>query len=449
MIVLLLVVPFRFRLHLKALRHLREESHTDSSIYRLPWKEFVFDLSAWFSIGILLSALYIIFYGAPFTTGISVIVACLSFGLFGGMLSLLSAEKDIIVKLESISFDKIVMPKNSLSVSRKMLFLLFTMLTVMGAVIILLMINDINYLLKNKDALNTGIYSGIFKEVIFTLVVLLSVASVILGRYSSNLKRVLQVHMTALEKVSRGNYNMQIPVVSSDEFSIIASKTNDMIEGLKDKEYCELTFGKYVTPEISTKILRGEISTEGELNEATILFCDLRGYTPFVEKRDPKEVVRFLNDYFSEMEHTIRGHNGIVLQYIGDEIEAVFGAPIEEPDHADKAVQAALEMRERLESLNDKRRSLGEEPIRHGIGIHTGVVLAGSVGSPERLVYAMVGDPVNLASRIQDLNKRYGTDILISSTTKELLKAGGLNLVGLGKTSIKGKSEEIELYKVL
>ena len=94
--------------------------------------------------------------------------------------------------------------------------------------------------------------------------------------------------MNALEKVSMGNYDMQIPVVSSDEFSIIASKTNDMIEGLKDKEYCELTFGKYVTPEISTKILRGEISTEGELNEATILFCDLRGYTPFCREKRSK-----------------------------------------------------------------------------------------------------------------------------------------------------------------
>ena len=83
-------------------------------------------------------------------------------------------------------------------------------------------------------------------------------------------------------------------------------------------------------------------------------------------------MVKFLNDYFRKWKHTIRGHNGIVLQYIGDEIEAVFGAPIEEPDHADKAVQAALEMRERLESLNDKRRSLGEEPIRHGIGMTHG-----------------------------------------------------------------------------
>jgi adenylate cyclase len=167
-----------------------------------------------------------------------------------------------------------------------------------------------------------------------------------------------------------------------------------------------------------------------------------------VERREPKEVVRFLNDYFSEMEQAIRGQNGIVLQYIGDEIEAVFGAPIEEPDHPLKAAAAALDMRNRLRELNRRRVSAGESPVEHGIGIHTGVVLAGNVGSPDRLVYAMVGDTVNAASRIQSLNKQFGTDILLSQATKERLKPGSFQLVSLGQTSIRGKSTELEIYKI-
>jgi adenylate cyclase len=149
------------------------------------------------------------------------------------------------------------------------------------------------------------------------------------------------------------------------------------------------------------------------------------------------------------MEETIRKHNGIVLQYIGDEIEAVFGAPIPEPNHPQKAVRAALEMRKRLQDLNRARKKMGEAPIKHGVGIHTGVVLAGSVGSPERLVYAMVGDTVNVASRIQGLNKQFQTDRLVSRTTMELLTPGEFNLVSLGRTAIRGKREEIEVFKIV
>jgi class 3 adenylate cyclase len=292
-------------------------------------------------------------------------------------------------------------------------------------------------------------YSGVFKEILFTFVVLVLLGLVILGRYSQNLKHILAIQMEAMDNITKGEYNTQVPVVSNDEFGIIAAKTNDMVAGLKEKDFCELSFGKYVTPEVSDKILKGEISLEGELREVTILFCDLRGYTSFVEKKDPKDVVKFLNVYFTEMHSVIRRYNGIVLQYIGDEIEAVFGAPINEPNHPEMAILSALEMRKHLEDLNRKRQEAGEDPVRHGIGIHTGVVLAGSVGSPKRLVYAMVGDAVNLASRIQNLNKKFGTDILISIATKELLRGKNFTFKSLGQTPIRGKREEIEIFSVL
>ena len=119
------------------------------------------------------------------------------------------------------------------------------------------------------------------------------------------------------------------------------------------------------------------------------------------EAHAPGEVVRDLNAYFTLMEGAIRLHGGLVLQYIGDEIEAVFGAPVAEPRHAMRAVQAALEMRQRLEAWNVEREAMGRPVFRHGIGIHTGPVLAAAIGSPDRLSYALVGDAVNLASRLQ------------------------------------------------
>jgi adenylate cyclase len=262
------------------------------------------------------------------------------------------------------------------------------------------------------------------------------------------MKLVLTHQLSAMERVAGGDYGEQVPVMSNDEFGVIASKTNEMIKGLQERDACRSSFATYMTPEVSEKILKGEISKEGEMCRVSILFCDLRGYTPFVEKRDPTEVVEFLNAYFTEMERSIRENNGIVLQYIGDEIEAVFGYPLPEPDHARKAVTAALDMRRRLERLNEDRTARGKEPVRHGIGIHSGEVLAGSVGSPDRLVYAMVGDTVNVASRIQNLNKQFGTDILISDRIRSLLPPGEFRIESLGLTPIRGKSEAVEIFSV-
>jgi class 3 adenylate cyclase len=147
------------------------------------------------------------------------------------------------------------------------------------------------------------------------------------------------------------------------------------------------------------------------------------------------------------MDEAIRRHRGLVLQFIGDEIEAVFGAPVADPAHAAMALHAALEMRGRLSRLNAERQRAGKPPLRHGVGIHTGRVLAGTIGSAERLSYALVGDPVNLASRIQDLNKQFDSDVLVSGTTRALLD-GTFELARLPAVRVKGRSVEVEIYRL-
>ena len=147
------------------------------------------------------------------------------------------------------------------------------------------------------------------------------------------------------------------------------------------------------------------------------------------------------------MSEAISQNQGLVLQYIGDEIEAVFGAPLALDDHAGKAMQAALDMRRRLEAYNRRLEASAKSPLRHGIGIHSGPVVAANIGSPDRLSYAMVGDTVNLASRIQELNKNYQTDILISKTTRRGL-GDGHALEKLPAVQIKGKSQAVDIYAV-
>ena len=251
----------------------------------------------------------------------------------------------------------------------------------------------------------------------------------------------------AMAEVGRGNLDARCPVVSNDELGAVAEGFNRMVGGLREREFLKETFGKYVSPEVRDEILAGRVALEGQAQEVTILFSDLRDFTPWVEATEPREVVSDLNAYFTAMDGAIRRHRGLVVQYIGDEIEAVFGAPVAHAAHAEGAVRAALEMRRRLDEWNAARRRAGKAPLRHGIGIHTGRVLAGNIGSAARLSYALVGDAVNLASRIQDLNKEFGTDILVSGATRALLD-GEFELVALPAVRVKGRSAEVPVYKL-
>lgn len=249
-----------------------------------------------------------------------------------------------------------------------------------------------------------------------------------------------------MARVGRGDLETRAPVASNDEIGAVAEGFNRMVEGLRERERIRDTFGKYVSPEVRDEILAAGSSQGGYIREVTILFSDLRDFTPWVESLAPDEVVRDLNTYFTLMEGAIRAHGGLVLQFIGDETEAVFGAPLPEPHHADHALAAGRDMRRRLEAWNETRRAAGRVPLRHGIGIHTGEVLAASIGSPERLSYALVGDPVNLASRIQGLTKEVGGDLLVSGETVRRLKEP-FALEALPAVRVKGRSAEVEVYR--
>jgi adenylate cyclase len=251
-----------------------------------------------------------------------------------------------------------------------------------------------------------------------------------------------------MARVARGDLDARAPVVSNDEIGSLAEGFNRMVAGLKERDFVKDTFGKYVTREIRDEILSGRVGLEGEQREVSILFADLRDFTPWVEATEPREVVRELNRYFGEMEAAVRRHGGLVLQFIGDEIEAVFGAPVPAADHAECAVRAALDMRAGLEAFNASRVAAGKPPLRHGIGVHTGTVLAGSIGGADRLSYALVGDAVNLASRIQDLTKAAGADILISATTRAALDTA-IVVTPLPAARVKGRSAEVEVFAVV
>ncbi len=262
---------------------------------------------------------------------------------------------------------------------------------------------------------------------------------------STSVAQPLREVQVAMAQVQRGGLDARCAVVSNDEIGAVAEGFNRMVHGLREREAIRETFGKYVSPEVRDEILAGRVSGAGVQREVTILFADLRDFTPWVEASPPADVVADLNAYFTEMDLAIRSHGGLVLQFIGDEIEAVFGAPIADAHHADAAVAAAREMGSRLDAWNTTRRPAGKAELRHGIGIHTGTVIAGNIGSSERMSYALVGDAVNLASRIQALNKDFGTQVLVSGATHARLSSP-VGLESLPAVRVKGRSAEVTVF---
>lgn len=251
-----------------------------------------------------------------------------------------------------------------------------------------------------------------------------------------------------VHKLRDGDFNQRVKVLSNDEIGTLGDAGNDLIAGLAERERIRETFGKYVTPEIRDQILDGRIPLDGERTEATLLFSDLRGFTSFVEETDPKEMIRSMRDYFTAMQHAIRSQGGLVLQFVGDEIESVFGVPVKCDDHEERAVLAALEMRERLAVLNDKRTRAGKTPFRHGVGVHTGSVLVGNMGSEDRLSYALIGDTVNVASRIEGLTKLFECDILVSQQTVLGLQ-NSFQMEKKPPQIVKGYSKPLTVYQML
>jgi adenylate cyclase len=273
------------------------------------------------------------------------------------------------------------------------------------------------------------------------LVVALAVGVGLAGGITSPVRTLV----AGMQEVLKGNLAHRLNVEREDEIGFLARSFNDMVGGLEEREKIRDIMDKVVSPEIAYELLQRGVTLGGEEREATVLFADIRGFTTLSEQLPPPELIQLLNAYLSRMSRVIEERKGVIDKYIGDEVMAIFGAPLASSDHALRAVMAAVDMLKELQQFNAAEGR--NAPLRIGIGIATGSVIAGNVGSPERLNYTVLGDTVNLASRLQGLTKEYGVPLLISGTTYEQV-ATKLPCRLLGKSAVRGRQEETLLYTV-
>jgi adenylate cyclase len=196
-----------------------------------------------------------------------------------------------------------------------------------------------------------------------------------------------------------------------------------------------------------------KLDLRGEHREITVLFCDIRNFTSFSEQHSAHEVVQLLNAFFAVAVPVIETEGGTVNQYIGDAVMVIFGAPRPQPDHARRAVRAAVEVVRRVHGMADRWKELGADEFRIGVGIHTGKAVVGTVGSPRRLDYTAIGDTVNTAARLESANKELQSEVLISQATFEALpedEKRRITAIGEPKMlSVKGKQETLVVYSVV
>ena len=222
-----------------------------------------------------------------------------------------------------------------------------------------------------------------------------------------------------------------------------------IFEDISSEKRVRSTMARYMTKEVADRLLEGgDSALGGAAQEVTVLFSDIRGFTDIAERIGARETVSMLNDYFSEMVEAVFDHQGILDKYIGDAIMALFGAPFPDPRDADNALATACQMMERLGEFNRRRQSTGYAEIVIGIGINTGEVIAGNIGSQKRMDYTVIGDGVNLAARLESANKYYGSRILISEATRAAVhRAAVLREIDLIR--VKGKSQPVAIHEVL
>jgi adenylate cyclase len=275
--------------------------------------------------------------------------------------------------------------------------------------------------------------------VLIATAVAASVSLVLTVLLSSSITRPIAELREAAARVGAGDFDIRVPVVTTDETGALASSFNEMAAGLAERERIRAAFGTYVDSEVAEHILKEGTDLAGEEVEVTMMFIDVRDFTGLAERSSAPEVVATLNHLFERIVPLIHRYGGHVDKFVGDGLLAVFGAPRRQEDHAGQALAAALE-------IDRAVRERFSRELEIGIGLNSGTVVAGNVGGAGRLEFSVIGDAVNVAARVEAATRQTGDVILVTEDVKRLLHKAPAGLEARPGVSLKGKREPVALY---
>lgn len=278
---------------------------------------------------------------------------------------------------------------------------------------------------------------------IFFIAGVLALISIALSwALSINLARPLRSLTGAARQIKNGNYDVRLPQRSGDEMGQLAAAFNDMAEGLAMRDKYKDVLNKVVDPDVAAEMMKGELGLGGETKVVTILFCDIREFTSLTEPMTPEQTIVLLNEHMTALTRVVDEHNGVVDKFVGDLLMAVFGTPHSKGNDAENAVRCARQMVLERHRMNARAK----DPVKIGVGIATGEVLVGCMGSKDRLSYTVIGQRVNLASRLCD--QAGCMEVIIDQTTKERIGTP-IPLCELPPVQLKGFPESMPAYRVL
>lgn len=263
-------------------------------------------------------------------------------------------------------------------------------------------------------------------------------------QFSGHILRLVE----ASREIENGRFLLDLKPETTDEIGLLTRSFVSMGRGLQERANLKESFGRFVNKELADMAMSGELKLGGTKKEVTVFFSDIRSFTSISEKLEPEEVVDFLNHYMTDMVKCVQQTHGLVDKFIGDAIMATWGSLRQHGNDAENAVSCALLMRKQLMKFNRGRGSARKPILRIGCGINTGPVIAGQMGSVDKMDFTVIGDTVNLASRVEHLNKEFGTDIMITEHTYERI-GKGFHVEELEAVTVRGKTRPIMLYAVL
>ena len=256
---------------------------------------------------------------------------------------------------------------------------------------------------------------------------------------SRSILQPIQDLRAATREVAHGDFSTRVPVISNDETGALTGSFNEMVAGLKEREALREAFGTYVDPGLAERVVSEGVNLAGDELEVTVLFVDIRDFTSFAERASASEVVARLKDFFELVGPLVESHGGHANKFVGDGLLAVFGAPDRLEDHADRAVAAACEIARRVEERYG-------DSLKIGAGVNSGPVVAGTIGGGGHLEFTVIGDPVNTASRVQEVASQTGDPVLITEATRCLLAGDFGEMQPRGSVELKGKRERVAVY---